>query len=440
MENTVDMALRSHLIDLESDKILVYSQSRDGLAEISATLTKCGADFKPESDYKKAVDLVAGGEFSAVMSDVTDMEDHGVNLLEIARNQPGINIASFGFIRTEYPNIIADVYDMGADQCFFHSRFSFSELTLMMAYFHSNLKDSKWMESIVKGRQSVLAFLNRHSDSLQPILLDGPCGSGKIALAQLFHTLGGRKNRRFIVAECKSRFNIRMPKKVLVDQKALRNRIRESIEIVLGHAWKGTVLFHDISCLTIIQQEALLDVLKKGMCMRAKNDGRQAYQGRIVFTTHDNLTKLTREGKFSKELFDLLSDTTVNIPSLSNFKSDIPRMAQTIVTALCLKSSGSIMTFTEKAKVALSEHPWKENMMELYRVVSESLSIAQGNKIRMEELPLDFDPNNLESNEKRAIIRLMKENNNNKSEVARILEISRTTLYKRFDKYGLNYD
>lgn len=218
MKNSVDLAFRSQLIDLESDRILVYSQSKDGLAEISDTLSKCGADFKPESDYKKAIESIASGEFSAVMSDVTDMEENGVNLLEISRNQPGINIASFGFIRTEYPNIIADVYDMGADQCLFHSRFTFSELTLMMAYFHTNLKDSKWMDSIVRSRQSVLAYLNRHSDSLEPILLEGPRGAGKIALAQLFHTLGGRKNRRFIVAECKPRYNIRLPKKALSDQ------------------------------------------------------------------------------------------------------------------------------------------------------------------------------------------------------------------------------
>ncbi|MCM1142806.1 MAG: sigma 54-interacting transcriptional regulator [Muribaculum sp.] len=428
------------VINFGSDKILVYSKSNDGLDEIGAMLRRSGADYTPENDFNIAKQMLKSGKYTAFMSDVTDLENSGLSLLEFARHLSKVKITSFGFIRTEYPNVVAEVYLVGADQCLYHSEPEIEHMTHMMAHLYANHRKEGWMKKIADERNKVLASFHKDPHKVVPILMYGQPGTGKIAFSQIFHAIGGRKNHYFVLVKCKPKYNYAGESRFGLNNKQVKERIQESIEMVLGHAMHGTVFFHEITNLTPAAQEVLAEVINVGKCRTSINGRKVNFHGRIVVSTSESLKRLESEGKFSKELFDILQRNKMTMPSLAEYKDEIPTLAQTFVTTLCIKANITPKTFTEKAKEALMNRLWRGNIIELYNVVEESLSFASGSKIDLPDLPLNVEADELANNEKNMLIRLLKETDYNKSEVAVRLKISRGTLYRKLRKHNIELD
>lgn len=428
------------VINFKTDKILVFSNSEVGLEEISVMLKRSGADFKTETDFNTAKKILRGGQFTALLSDVTDLESTGMKLLEFSRHISKIKINSFGFIRTEYPSVIAEVYLIGGDQCMYHYGPEIEELTHMMAHLYANHRKVGWIKKIAEERNKVLTSFNQDPNAVAPILMYGPQGTGKIAFSQIFHALGGRKNHQFIVVRCKPRYNFDGEVKYSLNTKLVKERIQESIEITLGHGMNGTVFFHEITELTPAAQEALANVVEEGKCRTSVNGRRHNFKGRIVVSTNTNLGKLVETGKFSKRLYEILQRHTMTMPSLSEYKKEIPNMAQTLVSALCIRANVSPKTFTDAAIEALINHHWTENINELFSVIEESLTFSSKSQIDLNDLPLDVEAEDIANNEKKTIIRLMIETGYNKSEVAKRLKISRGKLYRKISLYGIPSD
>lgn len=425
------------VINFASDKILVYSKNRDGLDEIGAMLKRSGADYTPENDFNTAKKLLRSGSYSAFMSDVTDLDNSGLAILEFSRHLSKVKITSFGFIRTEYPNVVAEVYNVGADQCLYHSEPEIEHMTHMMAHLYANHRKEGWMKKIADERNKVLASFHKDPHKVVPILMDGEKGTGKIAFSQIFHAIGGRKNHSFVLVKCKPKYNYAGESRFELNNKQIKERIQDSMEMVLGHAMHGTVFFHEITHLTPAAQEVLAEVINVGKCRTSINGRKVNFHGRIVVSTSEPLKRLVSEGKFSKDLFDILQRNKMTMPSLADFKDEIPTLAQTFVTTLCLKANVTPKTFTENAKEALKSRYWRGNIIELYNTVEESLSFATGTKIDLTDLPLGVEADIMAHKEKRALVRLLQETNYNKSEVATILKVSRGTLYRMLKKHDI---
>lgn len=425
------------VINFESDKILVYSKSDDGLDEIGAMLKRSGADFTPENDFNTAKKMLRSGAYTAFMSDVTDLESSGMSLLEYSRHLSKVRVTSFGFIRTEYPNVVADVYLVGADQCLFRSEPEIEYMTHMMAHLYANHRQVGWMKKIADERNKVLASFHKDPHRVVPILMAGQRGTGKIAFSQIFHAIGGRKNHHFVLVKCKPKYNYTKEIRFGLNNKQIKERIQNSIEMVLGHAMHGTVFFHEITELTPAAQEALAEVIENGKCRTSINGRKVNFRGRIVVSSSAQLKKLVNEGKFSKELYDILQRNKMTMPSLSDYKEDIPSLAQTFVTALCIRANITPKTFTDQAREALKNHMWRGNIIELFNVVEESLSFASESKIDISDLPLNVESKELADNEKNMIHRMLLESGWNKSYVAKKLKMSRGKFYRRLAKHGI---
>ncbi len=437
MGDSSENMMAQSVINFSSDKILVYSGSEVGLEEISAMLKRSGADFTTETNFNTAKKMLKSGSFTALLSDVTELESIGTALLEFSRHISKIKVNSFGFIRTEYPSVIAETYLVGADQCLYHSEPEIENLTHMMAHLYANHRNVGWVKKISDERNRVLTSFNSDPNAVAPILMYGQKGTGKIAFSQIFHALGGRKNHQFIIVKCKPKYNYDGEAKFRLNNKQVRDRIRESIEVVLGHGLNGTIFFHEITELTPAAQEMLVDVIKSGKCRTSINGRRHNFRGRIVVSTSANLMQLTENGKFSKSLFEILQRHTMLMPPLADYKKDIPAMAQTFVSALCIRANITPKSFTESATEALRNHHWRNNIIELFNVVEESLTFAGRTQIDFQDLPLNVEAEELANNEKNTIVRLLLETDNNKTEVAKRLKISRGKLYRKLEQYGI---
>lgn len=431
---------QNSIIDFGTDHILVYSRSEKGLDEICQALKKSGADYSAQSSFKSVKRLLKQGNYKAFLSDVTDLDEAGMNLLEYAQNISDHKIKAFGYIRTEHPNVIADLYYIASDQCFYREGLHLENMTQMMMHLYVNNKDLGWMKKISEERNNLLTHYNRDSTSVKPILLMGPPGSGKIAFSQIFHSLGGRNNFKFVLGLCEPHHNFTHTKSFKSASATTKNRIREGLELMLGHAYNGTAFFHNVSKLTKTAQEIMADVLAKGLCRMRSGEKLQPYKGRIVVSSNVDLKKLVDEGKFDAGLYDVISTNVMTIPSLSDYQDEIPFIARTFATVFSLRAGASPMKFTEDAANALERHVWKRNIRELYEAIDESMTFAKDGIITLLDLPLSLDSQTISNNEKRSIERVLIENKGKIKRAAVNLGMSKGKLYRRIEALGIDLE
>lgn len=428
------------IIDFGTDHILVFSRSEKGLDEICQALKKSGADYTAQSSFKTVKRLLKQGNFKAFLSDVTDLDEAGMNLLEYAQNISDHKIKAFGYIRTEQPNVVADLYYIASDQCFYREGFHLENMTQMMMHLYVNNKGLGWMKKISEERNNLLTHYNRDAASVTPILLMGPPGSGKIAFSQIFHSLGGRNNYKFVLGLCEPHHNFSHTKSFKSSSMATKNRIREGLEIMLGHALNGTAFFHNVYKLTPTAQEVMAEVLMKGQCRMRPGDKPQPYKGRIVVSSNVDLKKLVEDGKFNKSLYEVISTNVMSIPPLSEYQDEIPLIARTFAIVFSLRAGASPMKFTDDATNALERHIWKRNIRELYEAVDESMTFAKEGIITLMDLPLSLDSQTLTNNEKRSIERVLVENQGKIKPAAISLKMSKGKLYRRIEALEIDLD
>ena len=175
---------------------------------------------------------------------------------------------------------------------------------------------------------------------------------------------------------------------------------------------------------------------------------------RVIAATNQNLEKMLADGRFRKDLFYRLNVIPLHIPALRERKEDIMAIAAYLLEQLRSEANIPRIRLDEQAQNALEKHEWQGNVRELSNVLERTMSVLEGNTIRLENLPFYLHrgrrlqaPASRSSlkdmqarTEKEAICFALREANNNKARAARILGIHRTLLYKKMKKFDLPLD
>jgi len=173
---------------------------------------------------------------------------------------------------------------------------------------------------------------------------------------------------------------------------------------------------------------------------------------RIVCATHQNLRDLISKGAFREDLFYRINEMVLEIPPLKDRQGDVLLLAKSFLTLWRKEYSSSALNFSPEAIVAMEAYDWPGNVRELESRVKRAVIMAEGTEISSDDLELgissiqkiateEFPSLNLKSvreeAERRAVIRAMRESNQNVSDAANALGITRPTLYNLLAKLGL---
>jgi len=169
---------------------------------------------------------------------------------------------------------------------------------------------------------------------------------------------------------------------------------------------------------------------------------------RIVCATHQNLQQLIEEGKFREDLYYRLSEMTISIPPLRERDGDAIVIATALAKRFSEQQHKKIKGFTKEAAQKIENYQWPGNIRELENKVKRAVIMADGVHINTEDLELlnttEEEPSiplNLkevrESAETSAIKRALSYSNNNISKAAKLLGVTRPTLYTLFNKYNI---
>ena len=308
------------------------------------------------------------------------------------------------------------------------------------------------IERIVTANQALLKVcrdVEKLAATNVPVLLLGESGTGKEALAQALLQLGPRARQPFIAINCGA-----IPENLLeselfgYERGAFTGAVKQTVGKIEG-AHKGTLFLDEIGDLPHPLQVKLLRFLQDQVVERI--GGRQKIQVdvRIVSATNASLEDRVAEGSFRGDLFYRMNAVTVRIPPLRDRGGDVILLANYFLTRFNQEFGRKIRGFTEAASTAMAAHRWPGNVRELENRMKRAVVMAERRMIDATDLELapavaaapDLDLRAARLRAEREVLQVaLTRSNGTLSVAAKLLGISRPTLYGLMEVHGIDVD
>lgn len=292
----------------------------------------------------------------------------------------------------------------------------------------------------------VARTIERVADTNVSVMLLGASGTGKELLARGLHQASARRGGGFVAINCAA-----IPENLLeaelfgYEKGAFTGAVRTTEgKIELAHG--GTLFLDEVGDIPLALQVKLLRFLQERVIERIGGRKPIAVDTRIVCATHQNLEAMIAEGTFREDLYYRLAEIVVRIPALAERPGDPALLAKHFLGRFAREMNPQVKGFAPGALAAIEAWPWPGNIRELENRLKRAVIMADGKFVSAEDLDLvgneaDALPVNLkaarEEADRRAIRKALARADNNISGAARLLGISRPTLYDLLKQYGL---
>ncbi len=280
------------------------------------------------------------------------------------------------------------------------------------------------------------------------VMLLGASGTGKELLARAVHEMSGRKGACVAINCAAIPENLLEAELFGYERGAFTGAVKSNvgkIELAQG----GTLFLDEVGDIPLPLQVKLLRFLQERVIERI--GGRQpiAVDTRIVCATHQDLDAMTADGRFREDLYYRLAEIVVKIPSLAERSGDAVLLARHFVNRFGRELNPGVQTLSPDAIDAIDAHAWPGNVRELENRIKRAVIMADGKSVTAGDLDLqagvvrgdDVLPINLraarEVADRKAIRQAMSRSENNISGAAKLLGISRPTLYDLLKQYRL---
>jgi two-component system NtrC family response regulator len=277
-------------------------------------------------------------------------------------------------------------------------------------------------------------------------LILGASGTGKERCAQALHELSPRAKKPFIAINCAAIPDTLLESELFGYEKGAFTGAAKQTPGKIEYADGGTLFLDEIGDLPMELQAKLLRFLQERVVERIGGRKEIPVDVRILCATHQNLSALIEKGLFREDLYYRISEIVVEVPPLKEREGDIIVLAKTFLHVWSNEYGSTARDFSSDAIAAMEAYDWPGNVRELESRIKRGVIMADGNQISAEDLQLteaetEPMPLNLkevrEEAERRAIIRAMNHCNQNISDAANVLGITRPTLYNLLERLGL---
>lgn len=396
--------------------------------------------------------------FDLIFSDVRLPEGDGISFLEWLVKE-GIHIPFI--IMTDYASYPDAVRAIKLGAADYLPKPVYRERLLELA--HDLLKPP----SAVRNREKLLfkriSCQALHVDKMArlvgptdiSVLILGANGTGKESVAQSIHGYSERWQKPFVAVNCAVIARELAPSLFFGYVKGAFTGADSNREGYFGRTEGGTLFLDEIGALSIEVQSMLLRVLQENTYMPVGGNRERKADVRIISATNEDLPKAIREGCFREDLYHRLSEFEIRQPSLTECQEDILPLAEFFRERFSKELRRETAGFSDGAKRLLLSYPWPGNIRELRNKVKRAVLVSEHTLLSGEDMDMHtemtFVKDALYEEKKESPvlplrddmqeigrIRLAVEKSKyNLTETARLLGISRVTLYAKLKKYGL---
>jgi len=289
------------------------------------------------------------------------------------------------------------------------------------------------------------------------VLLTGENGTGKELVAREIHALSERASGPFVEVNCAAIPHELIESELFGHEKGAFTgaHARRHGKFELAHG--GTLFLDEIGDMSLAAQAKVLRALQDGVIQRVGGSEAISVDVRVVAATNKEVQKEIAEGRFREDLYYRLNVVPIHVPPLRERREDIPLLVEHFAREYCAENGMPPKGFSDDAVAAIVERSWPGNVRELKNTVERLVILAPGDAITAADVQsltgpaadsraggddalLDRDltfSDYQEAAEKAFLGRKLDENDWNVSETARQLDMQRSHLYKKIEKYGL---
>lgn len=281
------------------------------------------------------------------------------------------------------------------------------------------------------------------------ILLLGESGVGKEHIARQIHEGGHRRDKPFIVVDCASTPAGLLESELFGHVRGAFTHAIHDKKGLIETADGGTLFLDEIGNISLEMQVRLLRFLEERKIRRVGDLREISVDCRIISATNSDLHKEVEEGNFREDLYYRLKVVTFQIPPLRERKKDIFDLASKFLEKSCEKQGCPLIRFHPDTLEWLHEYPWPGNIRELKNAIEGAVIFCKDNELNINDLnsagvpasPNDSIPTNyplsLEEGERDLILRALERAGGIRKDAAKLLGISRRSLYYKIKKFGI---
>ena len=301
------------------------------------------------------------------------------------------------------------------------------------------------------GFSKPMAAIQKTVDKIAPtdatVLITGENGTGKDVLAREIHARSLRSGKPMVAVDAGAITETLFESELFGHVKGAFTDAHTDHVGKFEQADGGTLFLDEIGNIPLHLQAKLLRVIQNRSVVRVGGSKAIAVDIRLICATNMDLEQLVREGRFREDLYYRINTVHINLPPLRERKEDIVPLAQLFLERFTEKYHRHLTGLDNSAKVALESAWWSGNIRELQNCIEKAVILSDGTELTAKDIQLEQSKQGTstsgtlralnESEEERLVREAMERSNGNISVAAKMLGISRPTMYAKLKKYGL---
>lgn len=409
---------------------------------------------------KEALKRLSEADVGVVVTDLRMKEMQGIELLtEIKRAYPDTNVilmTAFGSVESAVASMKEGAYDylvkpVKTEELVRVTERAVREVALRREIdrlrrevhkeysFHQILGKSKPM-------REVFDLIRRVAGSVTNVLITGESGTGKELVAKAIHFNSDRRDAPFVPVNCAAIPEALLESELFGHLKGAFTDAKTDKRGLFEEAQKGSLFLDEISELPLMLQAKILRAIQEREIRRVGATRSAPVDVRIIAATNLCLSEEVKAKRFREDLYYRLNVIELHMPPLRERRDDIPMLADAFLRKCVEANHKPVGGITETALALMVDYAWPGNVRELENVIERAVTLARGDKIVPEDLPVVVQGSrgdrrvideaveqtlSLEEVEKAYILRILDKTGGNKYQAAQILGIDRKTLYRK---------
>ncbi len=449
------------------EHILIVEDDIAFLKMLSTFLERQGYKVSGVSSVQEAKLRIKEIDFPLIITDLKLPDDTGISLLEyVKESAPGTGV----ILMTGYADVSTAVSAIKKGALDYISKpFRPEELLMVMSQGSDQMVSSEpkstekteetfrpegktpnkkpgFVTGISEASKKFHQYLKLVGPTDMGVLIEGESGTGKEVAARAIHDYSNRSENSFVPVDCGA-----IPNEIAASEffGHLKGSFTGALHDKKGHfeaAHMGTLFLDEVGNLSYENQVQLLRALQEKKIKPVGSNEEIEVDVRIISATNEDLKEAVAKGTFREDLYHRLNEFSIQIPSLTERMDDLFLYSEYFLGEANTALQKNVKGLSPQVEAAFRKYHWPGNLRELKNVIKRAVLLTTESHIPLgaiprevlmsskQEKPKDFSK---ETHEKQLILSALEEANYNKSRAAKLLNITRKTLYNKMELYNL---